>query len=637
MAFLEQFSSYFSEIDKTTELYALWSSIGVNTEKTFLEEQNRLNAEFTDINNFSENTLRSWLAFFLQKIPYRFTAKTQVTVSITNDNARRTVINKYDRLKSNTGYYYVLWEELSLSPGDVRTVTAVQGKRVTETGTYNSIIKFHANNPDLNYLEVKLNGQEIPPVSFETSYDRLSYRGSWKPQNETGKSWGGTPFLEDATTSTKGIFYNVIADGMTKFSENGIPVEFKTGDVVCFDGKNWVKSLENNNILPIQFANNMTIPRNGYYAYYYNGYLFIKIFPGSEVLDPNDCTYEVNYIQSDGIQGEVKENSLQFVSNYTDIDGNIVTFDITNSASTGATNEPTINQLISYLKQRLFCSISISTVPEYTAWFKAQPEVGDCLVLSDYEKYLRAGKNQLNITATGAVTVYLVDPNGNPLSVETQDMLLERLEPYKDIAIITISEFIPVYQHLEFEYTSSTNDLSFEKYVTTAASQFYNLNFLQAIKTSLFEDLDLTMILKVILQSSPYDSTGLTLRGYHYTEKSISSANKKLIINSYNYEKHGDGWYVVEGVDDDNNPVKYEFTELENLDDSTACFIYDKTNSEIAVGNHVNDVVSIDLTPYPIKEGTIKCYWGMENKGILSIGLDNGLRKLQSISIKKVG
>ena len=169
MGFLNQVSTYFNSQEKETELYALWSSIGVNMEKAILEEQNKINAEFTDINNFSEDTMRSWLAFFLQKIPYRTSATTQVTVSLKSENAKITRIPKYDQLTTDNGVIYTLYEDISLIKGDVRTVTAVQGKRITETGVYSSLIKVQANNPDLSYIEVKLNGVNIPPVSYETS------------------------------------------------------------------------------------------------------------------------------------------------------------------------------------------------------------------------------------------------------------------------------------------------------------------------------------------------------------------------------------------------------------------------------------------------------------------------------------
>lgn len=632
MGFLNQFSTYFDSQEKETELYALWSAIGVNMEKAILEEQNKINAEFTDINNFSEDTMRSWLAFFLQKIPYRTSATTQVTVSLANTNAKITRIPKYDQLTTEDGIIYTLYEDLSLIYGDVRTVTAVQGKRITETGVYNSIIKVQANNPDLTYIEVKLNGIEIPPVSYETSYDQLSYLGPWKPQTEEGHTFGGTPFIQNAF-GKKGQFYNVIANGYAQFSEEDIPTEFRKGDMVVYDGTKWQLSLKSNQLEPIQFTNSYAVPRNGYFAYYHNNYLYIKIFAGTEVSNPNGQSYEVNYIQSDGIQGQIDENTLSFVGNYEDIDENPVTLEVKNTASSAAVNEPSVGKLGLYLKQRLYSSINVSSVPEYTAWFNAQPEVGDCLVLSDYEKYVRAGKPSF-FSPTGIVDVFLVGTDGQPLSPEIQEELLDRIEPFKDIAVLHISEFERVKQYLRFEYTTSTNESSFEQFVKATATQYYNLNYLQSKNSSIFDDLDLAAIVEDIQQNSPYNSTGLILKGYHYKEISVNAM--QLTFESYTHEQPGKGWYELICDKGTETEKTWRFEEIETAGTNTSCAIYGEKNITVPVGTHIDNIVSIDLSDYEFTTAVLACYWGMENEGILSIGAENGLRELFDVSVVKV-
>ena len=631
MSFLNQFSTYFDSQERLSELYALWSAIGVNMEKAFLEEQNKINAEFTDINNFSEDTMRSWLAFFLQKIPYRTSATSQVTVSL-KGNSKITRIPKYDQLSTDDGVIYTLYEDISLIPGDVRTVTAVQGKRITESGRYNSIIKIQTNNPDLNYIEVYLNGKEIPAVSYETSYDQLLYIGNWKPQSNDGNEWGGSPFLQNAF-GKKGEFYNVIADGYTKFSEEGITTEFKKGDLVVYDGETWQRSAYTNKLQPIQFTNSYAVPRNGYFAYYYNNYLYIKIFAGSEITDPNGQDYVVNYIQSDGIQGQIDANTLSFVSSYEDVDENPVEIEVSNTASSAAVNEPSVGKLGLYLKQRLYSSINVSSVPEYTHWFNAQPEVGDCLVLSDYEKFLRSGKTEF--TPTGIVDVFLVGIDGNPLSEEVKQELLERIEPFKDVAVLQISEFEEIYQYLVFEYTTSTNENAFEQFIQSTATQYYNLNYLQSKNSSLFDELDLAAIVEDIQQNSPYNSTGLILKGYHYKE--ISNVNvKKLTFESYLNERPGTGWYELitdPGTEDEH---MYRLEEIESAGTTTSCMIFGEKNVATAIGTHTDNVVSIDLSEYDFDKAILKCYWGMANEGILSIGVENGLRKLAGVSVNKV-
>ncbi|MBR6403181.1 MAG: hypothetical protein IKS48_07335 [Eubacterium sp.] len=659
MAFLNQFATYFNAQEKETELYQLWSSIGVNMEKAILEEQNRINAEFTDINNFSEDTMRSWLAFFLQKIPYRTTATTQVSVSLDDGDYARTTINKYDELTTDDGVIYTLMEDIVLLEGDIRTVTAVQGTRITETGTYHSIIKFQANNPDLSYLTVKINGEEIPEVSYETSYDQLSFLGSWKPQKEIEHDYGGTPYLQDEY-GIKGEAYWVIADGETKFSVEGLPIEFRRGDLVVYDGEKWQRSAYTNKLSPIQFADTFAVPRNGYFAYYYDGYLYIKVFAGTEINNPNGQPYEVSYIKSDGIQGEIEENQLHFVSSYEDLNENTVKLVVTNTKSSVAINEPSTGKLGLYLKQRLYSSINVSSVPEYTAWFNAQPEVGDCLVLSDYERWVRQGKTTMEVT--GIVDIYLVDPNGNSLASDVKERLLERIEPYKDIAVLQISEFTPVEQHLAFEYSTTTSMESFEQFVKAKASQYYNLAYLQSKDSSLFENLDLAAIIQDIQQTSPYASTGLILKGYHYLRyHELVSYGMRISQESYADERPGRGWCTLtyktkKIIDGEEKEVEVTriLEEVEIAGSLVSCQIYDEYNTAVPVGSHVEKLVTLDFTnpqlyssggvsdpnlageTVPMTDAVLEFYWGMENEGILSIGDEKGLRKLHSIDIKKV-
>lgn len=648
MSFANQFATYFTAEQRETELYQLWSTIGQNMEKSIVEEQNKLNAELTDINNFSEDTLRSWLAFFLMRIPYRTTATVQVTTSMPG-NFLETEIPQYAELTTDDGITYTQLEKVTLSKGDTRVVTAVQGIRVVEQGTYSNIIKVQATNPDLTYLTVKIGNQEIPEVSYETSYDQLLFRGSWKPQTMSEHEYGGTPYLQNQY-GTKGEFYTVIADGKAHFTSGGLDIEFVAGDLVVFDGQQWQRSAYNNNLNAIQFANSYAVPRNGYFAYYFGGYLYIKIFSGSEISDPNGQQFEVSYIQSDGVQGEIAANTLHYVSNYEDSDENVVTLEVSNTKSTAAVNQPSRGKLGIYLKQRLYSSINVASVPEYTNWFKAQPEVGDCLVLSDYERWVREGKPVGGLVSTGIVDVYLVDPSGEELDVTIKEKLLERIEPYKDIAVVQIREFTPVEQHLIFEYTSSGNDEQFKQYIKSRAALYYDLAYLQSTNSSIFGDLDLAAIIKDIQDNSPYSSTGLIVKGYHYKKEQFSS--KAPTITSYDGELPGKGWYIF--TVPDSAPAIYtktepdgtiteirsvRFEEVESPSGDSSCTIYydDPIQQTVrVVGVRTTSNATFTLTSFVYSMATIECYWGMKNEGILSVGASNGIRKLQDIEVNRV-
>lgn len=641
MSFLPQFSKYFSPEERATELYQLWSMIGVNTEKAILEELERINTEMTDINSFSEDTLRSWLAFFLQKIPYRITATVNVTIGLKNSHLiegdamsqfkyAQTNIPKYEQLKNDDGFTYVTLEDMILIGNDKRTIVAAQGRRITEQGRYSKIIKVQANNPDLSYLTVTLGGKEIPEVSYQTSYDQLTYMGSWKPGNGS-EGFGGTPFLQNEY-GTKGQFYTVTSDGSERFAEGAIPIEFRVGDIVVFDGVEWQRVASNNNLRPIQFAKTFAIPHNGYFAYYYDGFLYVKIYSGTVVDDPEGLDYSVSYISSDGVLGETKADTLSFVSSYVDVNEQRVEVEVSNSPSTVAVNEPGVGKLGLFLKQRLYGSISLSSIPEYTAWFKAQPEVGDCMVLSDWERYRRSGDYNL----TGYIDVYLTDNNGNNLSSEMIETLLDRIEAYKDIGVLRVNEFQTIYNHFEFQYTTVNDEDSFQQYIKSATAQFYSLPYLQSINSSLFDDLDLAMVVKTIQDNPNYQSSGLIVKGYHYREQSTNNYSS-FQVTSYDGERTGSGWYYATLYDADGKVIG-EHHFVEDAEANGTCYIYDVEDYSVRLGTHIGNVVSFSLPlKYNCATMLVRCYWGMANEGILSIGSENGLRKLEGVSVTRVG
>ena len=71
---------------------------------------------------------------------------------------------------------------------------------------------------------------------------------------------------------------------------------------------------------------------------------------------------------------------------------------------------------------------------------------------------------------------------------------------------------------------------------------------------------------------------------------------------------------------------------------TTSCWIYGELNASESVGQHTGTIVSLDLSEYDFIPGKtiLKCYWGMENEGILSIGAENALRKLAAVDVVKV-
>ena len=630
--FLDQFASFFTREQKQTELYKIWSAIGVNTEKSLLEEQNRINAEMTDISTFNEDTLRSWLSFFLVKVPYRITSKTTLYINVDGTYSKIT-IPQYSQLKTDSGIIYTTLEEIELS-GDNNNITtsAVQGTRIVETGIYSSLIKVQANNPDLSYLKVMINGKEIPEAGFTRSWDYLSYIGNWDPINEEGENYGGSPVLKDGM-GVKGQWYSVGTDGDMKFSDNGLPIDFRQGDIVIYNGSRWQKLLSSNGLNPVQFSNNYIVPHNGYFAYYYNNYLYVKIYTGTEVEDPEGKQYVISYISSDGVQGEVEANTLQFISSFQDMDEQIVKLNVKNNKSTAAANQPTVGKLGIILKQRLYCNISLSSVPEYTMWFKAQPEVGDCIVLSDWERYQRfqPSAEQQYFVPTGEIQVYACDMNGNALTDSVQTELLTRIQPYKDIGLLQLYAFYTVKHAIRFTYTSSTQDQLFKQFVISRAGLFYSIAYLQGIDSSIFDDLDLAKLLQNILNDSPYGSVGLTVKGYHYVEETFTGTS--FTHDTYSGEEMGDGFYIFTTVNGDTETT-HKFTEFLKIDRSAADIV-DEHGDIVGERSSLGVVTFGDLSRFgPYERATMKCYWGMKDEGILTVGKTAALRQLAEVIVE---
>jgi len=627
MAFLNQFSTYFTEEERRTELYALWSAIGVNTEKAILEEQQRLNDSQTDINSFDEDTMRSWLAFFLHKTPFRTSCKCNITVTLKSDTGL-THIPKYTVLKTEEGKQYVQLDDLYLVKGTSRTITVVEGKRIVEKGTYATMIKVQATNLDMNYVKLLINGVEIPEVTFDTSYDSLSYMGSWSPHSEESGLYG-TPVLKDGV-GKKGNFYTVVADGIVRFSDYGETLEFKKGDLVVYDGNFWQKSAYTNQLQPLQFQNTYLVPHNGYYAYYYNGYLYVKVFTGPLVHNPEGQQYELSYISSSGVQGKIKANSLEYGQTFYDADENVSDIEISNTASTVGVNEPGTGKLGLYLKQRLYTGINISSVPEYTAWFMAQPEVGDVMVLGDWENYLRDG--EVDLKYTNQVDVYLVDNQGEIMNDETVDILFKRIEPFKDIAILKRKLFSEIQDFIIVTFTNADNPDAFVPYAKAEVEMHYDLDYIQQHGYSLFNDLDITKVYKSMLDDRTQNFMGLTINGYHYEERIISSSSKSVVLGSYENEELGSGFYEL--VLPDNTTLRF-YEDLEPGNSSVANIYLEGTDEK--KGNHTENLVRMDFSGIEWDgDATFKCYWGMEDKGILSIGTKDGIRRLKGVRVNMI-
>ena len=559
--FLEQWSKYFDSESRNSEFYKIWATIGSNMEKTLLEELQRLESKTTDIMSFDEDMFRSWLAFFFAKIPCCISATTMATFRLNSGGPLNLL--KGSTITSRDGYPYVLQEDVSITQaGTSITVLCVQGQEVTVSGEeYHNLIRVQAQNPDMNYLTVTVDGVEIPELSFQNSYNTLTFVGEWNASTNI-------PVLsQDDADFKKGWFYMVTQGGNQAIGPGGTPVSVNPGDFVVYNGEGWQKANDFTGLNFIQWNQNYAIPINGYFAYYYGGYLYIKVYPGVDVDNPEGKTWSITYLSSDGSKASVEKRSEAEGDDVNFTADTTASINIDNTASTPGIDQPDSNKLGLYLKQRIYSSTSLSTVSQYTDWFRAQPEIGDCIVVSDFE--LR----QYNIETdlTGKVLIYALNNQGEQLDPVTQEMLYNRIQPFKDIATLEFVPTEPIYHFFAVEYRSSNNNQAFESYVAGILSNFYDINKVRSMGSSLFSEFDISELTELIMKNDTYNVVGLKITGYLYGERENPTSSSIYEIGGLPYSdvSVGDGFYLI--TDSDNNVLqRYDEFETVNLSYKTA-------------------------------------------------------------------
>lgn len=661
MSFYGQFMAHFTPEQQQTELVKIWAAIGVDTEKTVLEQLAVQNRGMMDINGFYADVYRSWLAFFLRKVPNAFAPRTSVTVINHSSSQTIELKSSYDTSKpsqlSAGGVPFVQPVDVVLGPGDTIHFTAIQGKVVKSTGTYNEIINIATSKVDTSTIKVYLDDEEIPEVSFTSSYTSQRFMGSWDPSLNTASSEeapGAVHLRDNFGTSHRGEFYQVLRKGTATIPEdNSVSVRVETfypGEYVMYDGYKWVRNLNVQSLLPNQMDAAYAIPYNGYYAYYQSGSLYIRVFPGDTIPDPEGKSFEVTFIDTDGSQGVAAVDTLGYSSSIQDTKGDKAVVEVSNSATTLGYSSTEAGELACLLRERMFASINVSSIPEYTAWFNAQPEIGDCKVLSDFERKL-ADESEVD---TGFVSVYAVDIEGNPIQAEISSSsgqeenvtnplvtdLLTRIEPYKDVAALRFMTSPIIENVLRFSYQSASDDTALAAYVNTMANNFYSLDYIRQYGISLFDSLDLNKLLQHI--GNAYNSVGLSVEGYHFVAIPVSPSTG-LTFTSYEGEKLGFGYYLYyeQEVDSEGNlvtsdgrpvykaPVRFE--ERLRVADTSLADIYSPVGVVIGIHDSTGSV-SIKNSDSGIRfsNGKVECYWPMSDKGILNIGHVDAVRKLTS-------
>ena len=594
--FYEEFKSYFTEEEWNTQIVKIWTQIGINTERTILEEFNRLIRNGTELIDFPSSLLRSWLAFFLMPVRNMVAGSGSVILKITK--ATGTVpVNAGWSITNKAGFIYEVKQSALVEPGKSIALNVMQGQPAVSTGVYSTIIA-------------------IPKANI---------------------------------------------DFTTEFSV----------------------TINEEPILPVHQVQRTVIPIDGYYAYYFDNTLYVKIYKGSSMrngvehatADPEGKKYVVKYRVVAGEQANTAMNGFEaFTNQLVDVNKNPVEYKFENIAIINNVSAPMQWELVNMVRSRFFISGSVSSIPEYTTWFNSQPEVGDCIVLGDYERWMMGLTHEL--IASGRITVMLMDNEGKPIETIMEnntrpfpnsvlDIIDKRLTGIKDISVIDYEYFEYIKQYFKIEFTSSTNNVDFISYAESMLRQFFNLQYVRNNGMSLFEALDMTRVLNTI--STLHAPTGVRIIPYHYFEMGRLDDGDTLhgwggedfwftcytgeIPGGY-YEYWEPGTLGPDGITmqyDPDGEMYKKYTLIERLQEDGNGIIYVRLFSEseqtyiyVAVGSNVQGKVSIQLDDNSLFEGTheeglLKCFFLIKNQGNVPVGKVNGARAFAGVEFEQVG
>ncbi len=366
---------------------------------------------------------------------------------------------------------------------------------------------------------------------------------------------------------------------------------------------------------------NSIIPHDGFWAFFENNQLVVKIYKGENTPDPEDQKYCIVYWVCDGLNGNTPRNTIESYRDtlYDSLNKEVI-YSLTNLPIINGASAPKKLDLVYLLRKTFYASTSISSVPEYLQWFLTQPEVGDCKVESDYTKWIKTGENEVP-EITGVVDVYLASPEGDLLTPSDLVSLKKNLEEVKDIALVRFKTFETIYHYFNFIYYSSSNEENFEKAVTSTFQNFYDVLYNKEEGLSNFEPLNLDLIVDKIPKI--YSATGVTIEGFYYKEEFVREESSSLNFQTFNeaipggrYELWNDGQKIV------------SFTEYKIKDDGE---IYNNSTKE-KVGEYDSSTGIIRINYFMNANSTLKCFIKMAVPKIATMGFENSIRRLKGVS-----
>lgn len=381
-------------------------------------------------------------------------------------------------------------------------------------------------------------------------------------------------------------------------------------------------------IKPCEVQNNNVVPINGYFAFCHSGYLFVKVFPGEDTPYPEGSYYRIVAWHSSGKYGNISKDAITgHVDRVYQTNGIEATLLYSNPAILGGLAAPTRADLVNQLRYWFFVKDSVSSVPEYIIWMRDQPEVGDAIVEGDYEKYLQDPQGFQFIT--GQVYIAGLDRDGHPLTPETQLELVKRLSPLKDIAMIKWEQPLETRCYISVKFRSSSDNASFIDLVSNVIRNYFSMSWLREQGFSLFDDLDFEKFRNSI--GTTYSQVGMEIIPYHVAEFTVYEDDGAV---------NGDMPYVGESgngrIEIWRDDVLFTTWVQEKLP-TGEINIYNPGEPDSPIVGYVADGIFHISYPSGLLAGDIvRCYWSIQDPGVLPIGQNYGYRTLFGFSIDQV-
>ena len=530
MPFKQIFDSVTTENEKQSDLYKLLSQVGVLTEKAIYEAIDAEIRNSVEPLAFTVARLQSWLAFLLKEVPNRRAAHGRAVMHTNPDHAGFSLPSGSPIMATN-GLPYTLETDLVVTGGlDSTEFAFYQGTPGSFTSVYGEYLAIPVEGIDItqNFRVLLPDGGEVPKC-HQVKYGHL-------------------PSVDDE-----------------------LPLERRLA-------------------LQQMVTRGYIRPENGYFAFYMGDTLYIKIYQGfpnvqapDEFFTPNPegLNITVEYIACDGLGGVLRgsDHLTVFEAAVTDSFGNPVEYTLAHPQITNGYDAPLRFQLVALLREYFFARQNVATIPEYEAFLRAQPEVGDVKVMGDFERWV-GGRNEFRGTTTSLVPVEIRDADGaivevrweeqvltvgtaytvtgiadvllislegspvdaaNPVWTGFIDAIEDRLRQVRDLAQIQYSTPLPVEFYAEVEFISATDPGGFVVAAIDTVARFFNHLYVWGeLGDSLFDDLDLTPVREHL--GGQYKPSGLNVSFYHFFRLFFPGTSSSATFPHFDAEESG-GWY----------------------------------------------------------------------------------------------